>query len=108
MIKDIPHAKTILLFGLGGFVLLLILLTWIYPAYCERYHNVREDKLREHVESTFGVSERSNPFTDTPVLSTPLTEEELSEAAASSPDYDVNSAPEDPDGVIEDSSVIDR
>ena len=64
LIRDIPHWKTIIGFGVGGFVLSVVILTWVYPAYNSQYNLVKEEKTREYMESTFGISDRMNPFFD--------------------------------------------
>lgn len=67
LLADTPHWKTIVTFGVAGLALTVVMMTWVYPAYCDRYDRVKTEKTREYMESTFGISERSNPFIDADV-----------------------------------------
>jgi len=59
MLRDVPHCKSILAFGLGGLILSAVMLTWVYPSYCNRVSQVKETKVREFVEGRYGISHSS-------------------------------------------------
>lgn len=67
MLRDVPHCKSILKCGAGALILGIVMLTWLYPAYCSRVSQVKETKVREFVEGQYGISDRSGePFASDP------------------------------------------
>ncbi len=56
MQERVPHLKSIICFGLGTLILGVVMLTWVYPAYCERYFQVKEQKTSDYIEDTWGIS----------------------------------------------------
>lgn len=60
MLRDVPHCKSILALGFGGLILSVVMLTWVYPSYCNRVSQVKETKVREFVEGRYGISHSSN------------------------------------------------
>ena len=105
MIRDIPHWKTIVSFGLAGLIASVVMLTWVYPAYCDRYQQVKEEKTREYIENNWGIPAPAPPLIEMGADSRPLPPKVLrdgSKAAADpqTPD-DLTSVPpsqsDDPD-----------
>jgi hypothetical protein len=62
--EQVPHLKSILYFGLGALILGVVLLTWVYPAYCELYCQVKEQKTSDYIEDTWGISPDAMPVGD--------------------------------------------
>ncbi|NLO05397.1 MAG: hypothetical protein GX131_06155 [candidate division WS1 bacterium] len=62
MLHDVPHARGIIAVGIAGLIAAVVALTWIYPAYCERYDCVREAKVRDFVESQYGITATPLPM----------------------------------------------
>lgn len=59
MTGDVTHWRTILALGLGGVVVGVLLLTWVYPTFCERVCEVKEHKMREISKAAMGLSGHS-------------------------------------------------
>ncbi|HCA48148.1 MAG TPA: hypothetical protein DEP45_12595 [Armatimonadetes bacterium] len=55
MLRDVPHCKCILKCGVGALVFAIVMMTWVYPAYCARVMQVKEQKVEEYVEGTYGI-----------------------------------------------------
>ncbi len=55
MLRDVPHCKCILKCGVGAMVFAIVMMTWVYPAYCSRVMQVKEQKVEEYVEGTYGI-----------------------------------------------------
>ena len=56
MLRDVPHCRSILKCGAGALIICVVVLTWIYPAYCSRVSEVKETKVREIVEDRWGIA----------------------------------------------------
>jgi len=59
MLRDVPHCRSILMCGMGGFVLSVIFLTLVYPAFCNKVSEVKQIKVREYMQDRYGVDGNS-------------------------------------------------
>ncbi len=59
MLRDVPHIKPILAFGMGALVLGVVVLTWVYPHFCCQVSQVKAVKVREYMEDRYGIPDRS-------------------------------------------------
>ena len=59
MLRDVPYCRSILALGMGGLILSVVMLTWVYPAFCCKVSQVKETKVRELMEDNYGISDRS-------------------------------------------------
>jgi hypothetical protein len=44
---------------MGGLILSVVMLTWVYPAFSSKASQVKETKVRELMEDKYGISDRS-------------------------------------------------
>jgi hypothetical protein len=58
MLRDVPYCKSILACGLGGLILSVVMLTWVYPLFQMKASEVKEIKVREYMEDRYGISDR--------------------------------------------------
>lgn len=59
MLRDVPHCKSILALGMGGLIVSVVMLTWVYPSFESKVSQVKETKVREYMEDRYGISDRS-------------------------------------------------
>ncbi|MGD9494954.1 MAG: hypothetical protein AB7Y46_01465 [Armatimonadota bacterium] len=62
MLRDVPHVKTIVGLGLGGLLLGVLLLTWVYPAFQARVCAVKQEKTRQLWREIYGFPDRPSPM----------------------------------------------
>ncbi|MGI5817233.1 MAG: hypothetical protein ACOX9R_03930 [Armatimonadota bacterium] len=65
MLRDIPHCKSILTLGVAGMIVGVVMLTWIYPAFCSKVSQVKETKVRELMHDRYGIPSRSGSLVGT-------------------------------------------
>ena len=57
MLREVRHARTICGLGVCGWVLCVVMLTWVYPYYCGKAQQIKEAKVREYVQEHYGVTD---------------------------------------------------